>query len=385
VKTLERIPVRSPASVAVFRHILSHGPLGRVDVARATHLSAAAVTKAVTPLIATGFVVESVGPRAVTTVGRPVNPLVVSPDRASIVGVKITPEASYGILTDLAGGEVATTQIKHDSSRVDDVLAAVNEIVSRLRTSARNGIVDGLGVTASGDIDRLTGIVRSSHRLGWSQVPLKKLLEAETGLPVTIDNDVRALTTLEWLFGAGRNAESLAVVTIGAGIGCGLILNGGVVRGAHGVSGEIGHLPLARNDLTCSCGRSGCVETIASTSAILGAVRGAGHDEIGTIEDASRLALEGDAAATHAFAEAGRVIGAALATLANLVGPQTIIIAGEGVTEYDLYARHLRDEFSSHAFGAALDCEIILKPHTFNDWARGAAVSVIEEIASGTS
>lgn len=102
------------------------------------------------------------------------------------------------------------------------------------------------------------------------------------------------------------------------------------------------------------------------------------------LEDVFALAHGGDPAAVDAFAAAGTAIGAALAALVNLVGPELVVIAGEGVTEYDLYADRLRATFAEHAFGAAMDCEIVLTPHTFNDWARGAAACVIEEMAAGS-
>ncbi len=91
-------------------------------------------------------------------------------------------------------------------------------------------------------------------------------------LPVVVTNDVRALTVAEHWFGVGVDADSFAVVTIGSGVGCGLYINGEVVSGAYGVSGELGHLPLAPGDLVCTCGRRGCVETVASSDAILARV-----------------------------------------------------------------------------------------------------------------
>jgi predicted NBD/HSP70 family sugar kinase len=98
---------------------------------------------------------------------------------------------------------------------------------------------------------------------------------------------------------------------------------------------------------------------------------------------AVELAHDGVGVAVAAFAEAGEVIGAALAALVNLIGPELVIIAGEGVAEYDLLGDHIRATFSEHAFGSALDCELMLLSHTFDDWARGAAVAVIGRIAEG--
>lgn len=380
--TLNRIPVTSPASVAVFRRILTHGPLGRVDVSRATGLSQGAVTKAVTPLIEAGFVVESEAPRTGPIVGRPVSPLEVAHDRAHIVGVKVTADRSYGILTDLGANIVARHEVVNPSSEVADVVAGIREIVERLRQTSPRAI-DGVGVAVSGDVDREQGIVRDSPLLGWRDVSLASLVQDAVNIPVVVENDVRALTVTEQFFGVGRDADSFAVITIGTGIGCGLLLGGHIVHGSHGVAGEIGHLPLASGDRVCSCGRRGCVEAVASTGAILDVVRTGLGDDTLDISDAFRLAHAGEQVAVDAFATAGEVIGAALAALVNLTGPEFVVIAGENVTEFGLYEERIRSAFAEHVFGSAADCEISLRPHTFDDWARGAAVCVIEVIASG--
>ncbi len=378
--TLNRIPVSSPASVAVFRRILTHGPIGRVDVSRATGLSQAAVTKAVTPLIAAGFVVEAEAARSGPAIGRPVSPLEVVHGRAHIVGVKVTAERTYGVLVDLGANVVARVETANRSREVDDVVDAIREVVAALGAGAA---IDGVGVAVSGDVDRAHGMVRDSPLLGWRGVALGERLEAAIGIPVVVENDVRALTVTEQFFGAGRDAESFAVITIGTGIGCGLFLNDRIVNGSHGVAGEIGHLPLASSDRVCSCGRRGCVEAVASTGAIVAQLREQLGDPSLEIGDVFRLAHEGEPAAVAAFATAGEVIGGALAALVNLTGPELVVIAGENVTEYGLYEDRIRAAFAEHAFGAAADCQIVLRPHTFDDWARGAAACVIEVIASG--
>ncbi|MCK8475687.1 ROK family protein [Microbacterium aurugineum] len=379
---MNRIPVSSPASVTVFRRILTHGPIGRVDISRATGLSQAAVTKAVTPLITAGFVVEDDELRSTPLVGRPISPLAVARHRAHIIGIKITAERTYGVLTDLAANVLSRTEERNATAAVEDVIAAATSVVDRLRDFSPTPI-DGLGVAVSGDVDREGGVVRDSPLLGWKGVPLAEALEMATGIPALLENDVRSLTVTELLFGAARDASSFAVITIGTGIGCGIYLHGKVVEGAQGVAGEIGHLPLGPRDALCSCGRRGCVEAVASTPAVLEIVR-AGHDDPSiTTEDAFALAHEGDPVARRAFEQAGEVIGAALAALVNLVGPETVVIAGENVTEYDLYADAIRATFSEHAFGTASECDIQLRPHMFDDWARGAAACVIEVIAGG--
>jgi predicted NBD/HSP70 family sugar kinase len=380
---LERIPVSSPASVTVFRKILTHGPIGRSDVARATGLSQAAVTKAVNPLIAAGYVEESAAERAGVGAGRPISPLVVVRDRAYIVGVKVTADRSYGVLTDLNAQVLATASAANASPAVDDVVTAVTEVVAELRALSPGEVLGGVGVTVSGDVDSWAGRVRDSPLMGWKAVDLRTILESRLSLPVTLENDVRALTVSEQLFGLGVDADSFAVVTIGAGIGCGIFVNGGIVEGANGVSGEIGHLPLAPENLVCTCGRRGCVETVASSRAILERIQSLVGSRPETIGEAFALAHAGDPIVIETFARAGDVIGSALAALVNLIGPELVIIAGEGVAEFDLYADHIRGRFAEHAFGAAANCEILLRSHSFDDWARGAAAVVIRGIAAG--
>lgn len=381
---LERIPVTAPASVAVFRRILTHGPTGRTDVARATGLSQAAVTKAVNALRDAGFVYESDLDRIDTGVGRPTIPLVVAKTRSYIVGIKVTADRTFGVLTDLGGEVLFRDDVPNASTDVEVVLASVTAIVETMKTASPAQRLDGVGIAVSGDVDRSTGRVRQSPLLGWSDVPVKTMLEERLGIPVTVENDVRALTASERLFGSGVDVDSFAVVTIGAGIGCGIFVNGHVIEGAFGVSGEIGHLPLAPDNLVCSCGRTGCVETLASSGAILSRIRAERASPELTMDDAFRLAHEGDQCAVAAFSDAGEMIGLALSTLANLIGPDLIVIAGEGVAEFDLYEERVRSAFSRHAFGSALECTITLRSHTFDTWAAGAAVTVIEEIAAGT-
>lgn len=380
---LERIPVSSPASVAVFRKILTHGPIARTDVAKRTGLSAAAVTKAVHPLINAGYVQEAHFERGDVGRGRPMSPLEVTRGRSHVIGVKVTADGVYAVLTDLGAVPLRSAQHEMPGHTVDEVVLAITTVVERLVAQSPGITVSGVGVSVSGDVDMVGGVVRDSPLLGWKSVGLRDSLELAIAYPVTIENDVRALTTASQMFGLGVDASSFAVVTIGAGIGCGIFVNGEVVQGAFGVSGELGHLPLAPGDLMCSCGRRGCVETVASSSAILERVRTGLGDSALTMDDAIALAHDGDQTATAAFAEAGEVIGAALAALVNLIGPELVIIAGEGVAEYDLLADRIKSTFSEHVFGSAGQCEIVVRSHTFDEWAQGAAVMVIREIATG--
>jgi predicted NBD/HSP70 family sugar kinase len=239
-----------------------------------------------------------------------------------------------------------------------------------------------LGLAVSGDVDHSTGLVRYSPFLQWRDVALREPAEKATGLTVTVENDVKALTTAEQWFGEGVGAESFALVTVGAGIGCGLVVGGRLVSGSHGVAGEIGHVSFDANGPDCHCGSRGCVEAVAGADAIVRQAReAAGRPEL-TFEEAVALARSGDTAAGAVFARAGSAIGSGIAAVANLVGPARIVVSGEGLSAYDLFEPHIRASFQRQAFGAAADCPLSIRPLPFEEWARGAAAVSIKALVA---
>jgi len=373
----------------VLTRILTQGPIPRVEIARRTGLSQAAVTKAVAPLIEAGFVTDQPAVPAEADnqlgIGRPVSPLTVIRNSVSVIGLKVTPTALIGVTTDFTAGILTVRHQKLDDTTPDTVIERLTDLAKELIKSAdvTAGPLIGIGVAVSGDVDARHGLVRHSPLMGWRDVAVADLMAKRLKVPVVVTNDVRALTVAEHWFGVGVDADSFAVVTIGSGIGCGLYINGEVVSGAYGVSGELGHLPLAPGELVCTCGRRGCVETVASSDAILTRTRETTGRPRLDLAGAIKLAHEGDEHAREAFDRAGEVIGSALAAMVNLVGPELVVIAGEGVAEYDLYEERMRQAFADHAFGAAGNCRLMLRSHTFDDWARGAAATVIRSYVRG--
>ncbi|MFJ9720684.1 ROK family protein [Streptomyces sp. NPDC101213] len=376
----ETFPAATPAASLVFTTVLSHGPLTRLEAARRAGLSPAAVTKAVRPLIASGYLVEDAGAEARPALGRPANPVRVDGGRALFVGVKLTGDEIIGVLTDLCCRTLVDRRVPLADRAPGAVLAATADLVRELLTEADGyGVrVAGLGIAVSGDVDRAEGVVRYSPFLEWREVPLAELATAATGLPVTVDNDVRALTVAEQWFGAGVGLSDFAVVTVGAGIGCGLVVHGRVVAGAYGVAGEIGHVTVDPDGPPCHCGNRGCVEAVAADAAILARIRETGGTEVADTAEAVERARRGDAGAREAYARAGNAIGRGIATVANLLGPSRVIISGEGLAAYDLFAEHVREAFTAAAFGSAARCDVRTRPLPFEEWARGAAATAIQ-------
>ncbi|WP_242545754.1 ROK family protein [Amycolatopsis sp. MtRt-6] len=376
-----RAPITSPAAATVFTTVLTEGPVSRVDVARRTGLSSAAVTKAARPFIEAGYLEElASGGRTAPGAGRPANPLAIRPDREYFVGVKITGDDLIGVVTDLRADVRASAHHALTGHDVDHVVRALADLVGELLTGSLRERAYCLGVAVSGDVDRASGVVRYSPFLGWRDVPLASLLEDATGLTVTLENDVKALAVAEQWFGEGVGASSFALVTVGTGIGSALVVNGDLVRGAHGVAGEIGHVPVADGGPPCHCGGRGCVEAIASTEAILTRARQVTGEPGLSMDDAVTRARGGDEPLREVFAAAGHAIGLGLAALVNLFGPERVVVSGEGVATYDLFEEQIRRTFAVQAFGSAARCGLVIRPLPFEEWARGAAAVAIQSL-----
>ncbi|MFG2907468.1 ROK family protein [Kitasatospora sp. NPDC048286] len=374
--------VTAPAETAVLGMLLAEGPLSRVELARRTGLSSTAVTKAARPLIEDGYLHELPPERTAPGAGRPVNPLAVTPDREFFVGVKISADRLFGAVCDLRAKAWVTAGCGLGDRSPEAVSVLLTQLVDELldadpafRTRTRH-----LGIAVSGDVDRAAGTVRYSVLPGWRDVPLAETVAKATGLSVTVENDVKAITAAEHWFGEGIGTEYFALITIGAGIGSGLVVNGRLIAGAYGVAGEVGHISIDPAGPLCHCGQVGCVEAIASSDAILGAIRsGAGRPDL-DFDGAVELARGGDPAAREAFARAGHAIGTGIATLVNLFGPERVVVTGEGLDTYDLFGVHIKDAYAAHCFKAAAKCPLTLRPLPWEEWARGAAVLGIQAL-----
>lgn len=367
----------------VFATVLTAGPISRTSLAGRLGLSPSTVTRLLAPLVEAGYLRETVS--EATGPGRPRRLLRVDTARHLVLGVKITQTHVSAVLTDMGAEVVGRAELPVPDSSPGTVLTAAARVSLRLLAEA-GGAADGvlgIGVGVSGHVDSPAGICRYSALLDWRKVDVAGPLSAATGLPVVVNNDVNTLVVAERWFGGGREVDSFAVVTIGSGIGCGLLLNGSLFSGASGMAGELGHLPLDPDGPRCSCGRRGCLEALASSGAVLARLRRQGVSDLDDIAAAARLARGGGPraeAARAAFAAAGDALGRGLAGLCNLLNLEKIIIAGEGVVDHDLFGPAMDAAMERHAFSeAARDCVVGIDPVTDDLWARGAACLVINE------
>lgn len=203
--------------------------------------------------------------------------------------------------------------------------------------------VEGLGFGFPGQIDCSNGVVRILPNIpGWVNVPIAQIMQDEFEIPTKVDNDVRCATLGELNFGAGKGCENLICITVGTGIGSGLIVNGKIVRGASNAAGEIGHIKLQIHDgPICGCGDTGCMEAFASGPSIVAMAQEyiaggkstkyremAEEEKVITPIMVAQAALMGDAVAKRIFEVIGEYIGIGLSSVVNLLNPEKIVVGG---------------------------------------------------------
>ncbi|MFC8790668.1 ROK family transcriptional regulator [Streptomyces cinereoruber] len=373
----------------IFATVLTAGPISRTQLAQRLGLVPSSVTRMLPPLLEHDYLREA-DDTAPQGRGRPQKMLHVNPDKHIVVGMKIGPAQVSGVVTDMAANVLARDEERIADCTPKTALSAAAALTSRLLSKAPEAAdrVLGLGVGVSGHVDSVAGVCRYSALLDWDKVNVAGPLQEATGLPVVVNNDVNTLVVAERWFGEGRDVDSFAVVTVGPGIGCGLLLDGGLFSGATGLAGELGHVPLDPAGPMCSCGRRGCLEALAGDRAVLRHLQDAGFP-CAAIGEAIELARSGSNAARNvalaAFAEAGSALGRGLAGVCNLLNLQKIIIAGEGAVAHDLFGPAMNQALEAHAFStAAQDCHIHIDPAQHDLWARGAACLVIRDTVGAT-
>jgi glucokinase len=240
----------------------------------------------------------------------------------------------------------------------------VEELARELQEAkdARPGVLAaGLGIPATIDHDR--GLAIHAVNLTITDVPIRDLMQERIGLPVFVDNDANVAALAEHLYGAGRGAQNVVLLTIGTGIGGGLILNGEVYRGSTGAAAELGHIVIEENGPKCqgNCPNHGCVEALASGTAIAKAGKAAAERDPDSAlgkalaegpiagRTVTELALAGDGPATEVVAQAGRHLGVALSSLANIFDPDVFVIGGGVSAVGDLLLDPAREELRSRA------------------------------------
>jgi predicted NBD/HSP70 family sugar kinase len=378
--------IRAINRSSILNIIKNYGPIARVEIARRTGLSQATISGITRELIRKNLVLEK--ETGDSSGGRPPILLAINPRGGFVVGIKLTETQAIGALTDLE----ATILTKRTEPITDHTPASVVKNLAELVNAlvSESGVFKkqllGVGVGLAGIIDAGQGILRQSPIYKWHDVPLQKLLQKQVNTPVYIDNDVNTLTLAEKLFGSGQTTDDFVVVTIGRGVGMGIVFNGQFYRGVGGGAGELGHTVVDPLGLLCECGKRGCLETYVGDPALLRAAaeawkRGEMSAEAHSPEELASLAAAGDAGAIHIFKQAGEVLGRSIANLVNIFNPKIIILSGEGTRAGKFLFDPMCETIQRFSMpGLAKDVEIKIDAWGDDAWARGAACLVLQEL-----
>ncbi len=368
----------------ILNTIRRHGALSRTQITEISRLSVGAVSQLTNELLDEAWLLE--GGEGDYTGGRRQTLLRLNPDAGCAIGIKVMDRRIVCALTDLQSKVLhyhdLPMPIDTDVSHVAALLADAVEETVRSSGIERKKLL-GVGIGIAGVIYPQQGIVHYSPYLGWRDVPLADLMRVRLQLPVYLENDVNTLTLAEQLFGAGRHIENFAVITIGRGIGMGLVVKHQLYQGARGGMGEIGHITFDPAGPVCSCGKRGCLEAFAADPAVVAYVRQSRSSETppDSLEDVIALADAGDPLAVAALARSGEIVGIGLSTVINLLCPSMLIISGEGVIAGDYRVKPMLGALKAHTFNGLLDdVQVIIEPTDDHSWARGAASLVIGKL-----
>jgi len=370
-------PDLADAERAVLLELLLHGARSRIRLAERVGLSRASLTRIARELVDLGLIAE--GEAQLTNArGRPGEQLYLRPEAAHFLGIKLTGDTLYAVVTDLSANVVSTQSHPLESKEVDDVVALIGSVARELLSD--RALPSAIGVGLAGDVLKRDGtqVVERSAFLGWSgATPLQVLVESATGIPTTITNDVHALTAAHHWFGSGVGRESLVVYGLGAGIGSGIVVGDELMEGAHGRSGRIGHSRVGGTGRVCENGHSDCVHSFVTMPSIEHNA-GVGPGEYELVVTRARA---GDIQAIGAFELAAYALGAVVAETVNSFDPQLVSIMGEGLDMLDFAPRRFDDalaEYLEQVDPAGLTIE--RPPFDFGLYARGAAVAAMREL-----
>lgn len=370
----------------VLNLIAEHGSISRTEVARQSGLPAATVTRIVGNFLTAGLISEESSEES--SGGRRPVLLRINPGAGHVVGVKLREDSMTVTVCDLNCTTIHSCEgALAEGTEPHRVVEAIAETVRRCIAEAgvaANRVL-GVGIGLAGLIDSSHGLCRFSSILGWENVELGPALEFKLRLPVRIDNDVNTLAVAERHFGAGRDVANFLLVTVGRGVGLGIVLRGEIYRGSQGGAGEFGHMTVDTTEdaLMCNCGKPGCLEAIASDYGILRAATGTdpGHHVEDTIVPLIQRAEDGDTHLRAIFARSGRALGIAVANLINIFDPSRVLLGGEGLRAGDLILQPMRETMPLHVFGRTRkNVDLVLLPTDEANWARGAASLILREV-----
>lgn len=348
----------------ILQIVRTKGPISRAEISKLTGLNPATVSSNVSNLIEIGLVRDTgIG---ASSGGRKPMMIELNPGAYYVIGVDMgTTDVSTGI-TDLEGRIQHKVTLPFGDAQTPEAVMGIISQSIRMVIEVSGLTSDqflGIGMGVHGLVDPVKGISLFAPAFQWEDVAVAEPFSEEFGLPVFIDNDVRAMALGEKWFGKAADVSNFVFLNIGTGIGSGIYVNGELIQGAHFGAGEIGHVRVTEHGERCFCGKTGCLSTLASGPAIERQAREAvlqgkapilmglaeGKAEQVTGELIYKAALQGDAYSLELLHQTGRLIGGALSLILNLLNPEMVLIGGGVSNGGDYIFRGMQEEIDSQA------------------------------------
>lgn len=373
-----------------------YGPISRVEISQRLELSRSTVTEITARLMQhelIGVAKAGAAEPASTARGRPRVGLSLNPKAAYAVGVRIAISQITVSVTDFVCDVVGSSVLHFRSARQAPAVVAdvVEDAIRRAVVDCGLDLKDISGVCAGvpGVVDSVAGVCYWSPAFSRTPVPFASLLSDRLGIPVVIENHTTPLATAEQMFGSAQDIDNCAIVTLGHGVGLGLILGGAIYRGSHGFASELSHTKISEGGPLCECGQHGCLEAHVGFLALL---RNAGEAVTGPVSDDPRLrqrtvmelielAKGGNPEMRTIFENFGRDVGRALANLSGIIDPSRVIFSGPNIGAADIWLEPMRAALFANA-RAPMEGRIdfVLADRDDSFWARGAAALVLHQL-----
>lgn len=364
--------------------IRREGQLSRKQLTEISGLSVGSVSGIVAELLANHWILE-IGEGDFTG-GRRQTLIKLNSSAGYAVGLKLMEDRVVIAVTNFESTILDYRQSAISSrSNYEQLVAELVSIIQDVLATSHIAIdqLFGIGIGLAGVIRSHEGIVHHSPYFGWREVPLAQMLEEQIQRPVFIENDVNTLTLTEQLFGAGRHYSDFVVMTIGRGIGLGIVINNQLYQGTRGGAGEFGHTVLLQANGTHTSAFT-TLEGAAADPAMIAEMHKR-HPELRatlrTLNDLVVLADSGDESAIQILTHSGELLGAGLANIINILNPALVIISGEGTIAGEYRLQPMMDSLKKYTFDGLLnDVKIVVEPTDDQAWARGAASLVISKV-----
>ncbi len=380
----------------VINTILNYGPISRTRISEFTDLGLSTVSNIVADLIKKELIYET--GEEESSGGRRAILLEFNCNDRFVLGIKIGLD---GIIIGLVNMKskildqhFIPSPIKSNEEIVLEVLIkAIRELINKNHIQAEK--IVGCGIGVSGLVNQKEGMLVFSKILGWEKIRFREILEKEFNFPIFVDKDVNVLTLAEKRFGVGKKTNNFICITIGKGVGAGIVIKGEIYHGSCGGAGDFGHIIIDKDGPLCYCGKQGCLETFSSDKFIINKIKEALSNQQDTMikdflkkkEDLNSISVDtvlkaaqkGDIVSRNIFQEVGKNLAMGIVNLISLFDPELIVVGGEGVKAGELIFPTMRKVIRDN-FPYKKEIKIIPLQPGEEGWIIGAAELVLSEV-----